>query len=68
MQLSLFCCGWGMGLLAFNSWSKLVLQKLMKAVGIQRNSWKTSVARLFDSFSIEFLFDIKGKRYILALD
>lgn len=27
---------------------ELVFQKLMKAVNIQRNSWKTSDARLFD--------------------
>lgn len=38
----------GHGVIAFNSLSEFVLQKLMKAVGIQRNSWKTSVARLFD--------------------
>lgn len=27
---------------------ELMLQKLMKAVNIHRNSWKTSDARLFD--------------------
>lgn len=44
----LFCWGWGLGLLHLKFVWTCVLQKLMKAVDIQRSSWKTNDARLFD--------------------
>lgn len=40
----------GLGLLQLCSLSELVLQKLMKTVDMQRNSWKTSDTRLSWSF------------------
>lgn len=40
----------GLGIIALCTFSEFVLQKLMKVVDVQRNSWKTSDARLLQSF------------------
>lgn len=63
VDTTVFILLWGEGLgllLQLCSLSELVLQKLMKAVDNQRNSWKTSDARL------EFL-TLRVKSYIYYL-
>lgn len=47
MQLCYYVGGGAWGYRNY-SLHELMLHKLMKAVNIQRNSWKTSDARLFD--------------------